>query len=221
MSILTDIEIKQGLDDESIVITPFDEANLGTTSYDVTLGEFYWTMTKDTMTQPVIVDSNIPYGIWSKLHKGSHIIGPGETILAHTEEFIGCRRGSVPELRCRSTLMRLGVSIATSAGWGDVGYFNRWCFTMTNHSTRIIVIPVGKKVGQMIWHSCGKTSKTYDEQGNYQKSACLSDIIENWHAEKDMLPKGHYMSGMEKKVDENGVEYKDVLRQRIERIQIG
>ena len=42
MSLLSDKDIKKNRDDGNIVIEPFEDSNLSNTSYDVTLGEWYY-----------------------------------------------------------------------------------------------------------------------------------------------------------------------------------
>ena len=58
---LSDRKILEEKKKGDIVIEPFDRKNLATSSYDVTLGEFYF------REKPSKYDHNI-YNIWSKSH---------------------------------------------------------------------------------------------------------------------------------------------------------
>src|SRR3989344_3122175 len=133
----------------NIVIEPFNQKHLATSSYDVTLGEWYF------REQPPEGYLNI-YDIYSKEHtdkvwgtkpsrakmakdifkdfvlKGIRpddkviVINSGETILAHTNEFIGGKNNITTMMKARSSLGRNFIEICKCAGWGDVDYFNRW-----------------------------------------------------------------------------------------------
>src|SRR3989344_4413597 len=137
---------KQG----TIVIEPFSEKQLKTTSYDVTLGEWFWRESHPAGRATVhnLYDPNSTASVWhgpfraepagmvrkrlnSELKTISDktkviLIYPGETILAHTQEFIGGRDICVAKMYARSSLGRNFVEVCKDAGWGDVGYFNRW-----------------------------------------------------------------------------------------------
>lgn len=48
-SLLSDLSIKRAMADGSVVIEPFSSSNLATTSYDVTLGPYYF---RETNPEP-------------------------------------------------------------------------------------------------------------------------------------------------------------------------
>ena len=136
----------------TVVIEPFNHKNLATSSYDVTLGEWYF------REQPSKYNHSL-FNIWSQSHI-EHVWGaknperavlareafkkynfkwegiapddkvillkPGETILAHTNEFIGGRETVTTMMKARSSLGRTFIEVCKCAGWGDVGYVNRW-----------------------------------------------------------------------------------------------
>ena len=132
---------------------------------------------------------------WINLEESDYISEPGEFILASTEEFIGTTANSCihPQWHLRSTLARMGL-FHPKAGWGDVGFFNRWCMEFT--SAVRFTYTYNMRVGQISfmytqpWYkrlfylSAGYVSQT----GNYQSSTDLNELRANWKKE-DILPK--------------------------------
>lgn len=204
-------EIKKG----DIIIEPFRRDNLATSSYDVTLGEYYF------QEQPSKYDHNI-YNIWSKSHtdhvwgteakkakKASEVfkkykfkwegikpsdkvilLQPGETILAHTNEFIGGRNHITTMMKARSSLGRNFIEVCKCAGWGDVGFFNRWTMEITNNSKNYAIpLVVGRRIAQIIFFETGPIlNNDYAEKGKYQISNNLKEMKKSWKPES-MLPK--------------------------------
>ena len=200
-----------------IVIEPFNKQNLATSSYDVTLGEYFF------REHPTKHNHNI-YNIWNKEHtdhvwgttpgkadKASLVfekynfdwtgikpndqvilLGPGETILAHTNEFIGGKNHITTMMKARSSLGRNFIEICKCAGWGDVGYVNRWTMEITNNSSHYsIPLVVGRRVAQIIFFETGPIidqGSDYSKSGKYQTSQNLKDLKKKWKPE-DMLPK--------------------------------
>lgn len=203
----------------NIVIEPFAERKLQTASYDVALGEWFWREKAPSgratvhnpyderstalvwegplraETLPAIQErteltfQNIPP------HAKIILVAPGETVLAHTEEFIGGRNVCVSKLYARSSLGRNFVEVCKDAGWGDVGYINRWTMEITNNS-RFFSIPlvVGRRIGQMVFYEVAplaeRTENYASEGGKYQQSADLADLIASWRPEM-MVPRMH------------------------------
>jgi len=202
----------------TIVIEPFNEKQLKTVSYDVTLGEWYW---KEQMPHAGgasvhnMYDEESVKRVWSGPHKaeliekvserlgqqfknipaGARVIllEPGETVLAHTIEFIGGRDVCVAKMYARSSTGRNFIEVCKDAGWGDVGYFNRWTMEVTNNS-RYFSIPlvVGRRIAQMVFYEVEPLAKKdvdyVGEGGKYQSSQDVKEVMSSWKPEM-MIPR--------------------------------
>jgi dCTP deaminase len=178
--LLSDRQILEQLKAGNIVIEPFDIRQLGTNSYDVRLGEWYFAPNRNIRE----VDFFTPEGVrafWGEPVRARDyiLVRAGETILAHTLEVIGGRNGYTAAMRARSSIGRAALSVCKCAGLGDVGYIARWTMEITNHSQSDIRIPVGIRIAQMVFYYVGETLKEY--QGKYGQNR-------EW-TPYDMLPK--------------------------------
>jgi len=201
-----------------IVIDPFNRANLSNASYDVRLGKYFYRQSPMAHAQTLnpfweksinkmyrqleeAVEVKKVRSEVNPFHnlKPSDLIilvAPGETILAHTIEFIGGRNGGkefpavTTEMRARSSMGRIGIGVCKCAGWGDVGYVNRWTMEITNFSNSIIPLPVGVRIGQIIFHTVTpiKENDEYQKTGKYQQGADVAKMRRDWKPE-EMLPK--------------------------------
>lgn len=202
----------------SIVIDPFDERKLKTTSYDVSLGEWFWREgnPEGRATVHNVYDEESTRRVWqgpfravpadrvrerlgtslNNISRDSKIVllRPRETILAHTEEFIGGRDSVVTKMYARSSLGRNFVEVCKDAGWGDVGYFNRWTMEVTNNSQYFTIpLVVGRRIGQIVFYEVEPLARATDyvaEQGKYQKSQDLQEVKRSWRPEM-MIPQMH------------------------------
>ncbi len=218
MSVLSKPDILLHFKAGNIVIHPFNPANLANTSYDVRLGKYFFRQFLLDITQtlnpfyrksvaklysepqeaPLVKEYSSPKNPFHNLSPKDRIIliSPGETILAHTIEFIGGKNGvgTLPavttEMRARSSIGRLGVAVCKCAGWGDIGYINRWTMEVTNFSSCIIPLPVGLRIAQIIFHAVTPVHEKdqYQERGKYQAKGQLAKLRKNWKPEL-MLPK--------------------------------
>ena len=195
---LTGEEIKEQRRVFNIVIERFNEENLQPNSYDFTIGKYVarykYTYDYNKEDYPLVDiatnDISTLYNIM-ECAKIIHIL-PGERILCHTDEFFGTIRGSVACLATRSTIARLGMDICGSAGFGDLGYVNRWTLELQNNSPYEYAIPVGTRVGQVYFQEI----KNYLGQPKYKGDYNLEhnfninyeELLEKWQPEM-MLPK--------------------------------
>lgn len=214
-SLLSDKKILYHKKLGNVVIEPFIKANLSTASYDVTLGEYYfreqnphpgqviyspWSE-KDVRTtwgEPQKADVAREYAKKNRLTLPEGInpddkiilIPPGETFLCHTNEFIGGRNGVTTMMKARSSAGRNFIEVCKCAGWGDVGYINRWTMEITNNSQHYTIpLVVGRRLAQIAFFEVGETEvKDYSETGKYQTQTDLKKLKKNWKPE-DMIPK--------------------------------
>jgi dCTP deaminase len=217
---LSDTRILEHIGRKNIVISPFREDNLGTSSYDVTLGEWYFREQSPPEESDIaqhafynIYNKNHTETVWGKkpyqarkacdvlattIQEGISpndriiVLKPGETILAHTEEFIGGKNMVTTMMKARSSLGRNFIEVCKCAGWGDVGYVNRWTMEVTNNSRHYsIPLVVGRRIAQIVFFETGeiRNSKSdYAKKGKYQSTTDLSVLKKNWQP-KMMLPK--------------------------------
>ena len=197
----------------NIFISPFNSKNLNTSSYDVRLGENYF------LEQPFRVSRKLlnpfdPKDIkrywgkpkiattaqkWTKENGPLReikpedqiiVLGPGETILSHTIEFTGGRNCINAHMRARSSVGRIGITVCKCAGWGDVGYCNRWTMEISNHlKDTSVVLVVGMRVAQMAFCQVEPPEETYSNSGGrYQSTDNVEKMMKNW-SPYQMLPK--------------------------------
>lgn len=212
---LSDKMILEQVGKGDVIIEPFKRENLATSSYDVSLGEWYFREKKPENSFAV-------YNIYNKSHTDKVwgtvplqaesagnilkllpadlngidkddkviILEPGETILAHTEEFIGGKNHITTMMKARSSLGRNFIEVCKCAGWGDVGYTNRWTMEITNNSRHYsIPLVVGRRIAQIIFFETGPVLESdYTKTGKYQSGDPLSEIKKAWKPE-NMLPK--------------------------------
>lgn len=218
MSVYSNTEIKDAIKKGIIVSVPFNEKHVSEASIDFTLGHYYYRQDRDGsgLYNPFDQDDvhryfqgpleARPHKEWCDAHgfqtfvniPDDHpiiVLEPGERILAHTHEFIGIRaEGGACEVRSRSSWGRNGVAVCFDAGWIDPGYVNRITLEIYNlNKHESVVIPVGERMGQLIFHHTGPVEGTYaggrkGMSGKYQETDNLEELIANWKPQ-DMLPR--------------------------------
>ncbi len=237
MGVYSNTEIKAAIESGSIVCVPYNESYVSEASLDFTLGHYFYKQEyqEDASVYNPFDESDVaryfkgpleamPHKEWCdkygyKLFKNipeNHpiiVLRPGERILAHTHEFVGIRpEGGASEVKSRSSWGRNGVAICFDAGWIDPGYINRITLEIYNlNQHESVVLPVGERVGQLIFHHTGPVEGDYSDgrggvSGKYQHTSDLDKLINTWSPQQ-MLPRA----------------YKDVrkLPQAIERLPKG
>jgi dCTP deaminase len=221
MSVYSNTEIKAAIADGTIVSVPYNQAHVSEASLDFTLGHYFFKQEfqeESRVYNPfdkVDVDryfkgplEAMPHAEWCEQNgyklfeniPADHpiiVLRPGERILAHTHEFVGIRaHGGAAEVRSRSSLGRNGVAICFDAGWVDPGYVNRITLEVYNlNMHESVVLPVGERVGQLIFHKTGPVEGDYSNgrdgmSGKYQHTDDLEKLISTW-SPMDMLPRAY------------------------------
>jgi dCTP deaminase len=212
---LSDKKILQAMKEGSIVIEPFTRKNLATSSYDVTLGEWFFPeqTPKHFKNLYNIYDKKHVERVWGttplrakpakEVLRDYHfdfvgvaptdriiLLAPAETVLAHTNEFIGGKNHITTMMKARSSLGRSFIEVCKCAGWGDVGFTNRWTMEITNNSTHYYIpLVAGRRIAQIIFFETGPILKNdYAQSGKYQAGGSLSRLKKSWSPQQ-MLPK--------------------------------
>jgi dCTP deaminase len=178
---VSDRDILKSLEEGTIVIEPFNKAQLNPASYDVCLGQYFYRQQTPVVSfdEDGCIDSEVmPICPWAatsvrtlwgdvqearsltekecehySLDVGSlgYCIAPGETILTHTSEYIGARVTINSYLRAKSTTARVVMSMNGGAGFGDPGYISRWSLIISNNSLYPMLMVVGKPIAQIVF----------------------------------------------------------------------
>lgn len=221
MSVYSNTEIRTAIKDGTIVCVPFNPKHVSEASLDFTLGHYFFKQEdrEDNRVYNPFDRGDVAgyfkgpleaqphaewcekngYQLFENIPKDHPIIvlRPGERILAHTHEFIGIRaHGGACEVRSRSSWGRNGVAVCFDAGWVDPGYINRITLEIYNlNMHESVVLPVGERMGQLIFHKTGKVDGDYASgrggmSGKYQTTSDLDELMANWKPE-DMLPRSY------------------------------
>lgn len=223
-SLLTNSAILNYHSQGKIIIDPFIRRNLANSSYDVTLGSFYYrqasfgkkSMRADRNLQIYnIYDESHVRHMWEgpfeaemvkdfskkwkiKLHNIDPedkiiLVYPHETILAHTAEFIGGKDTVTTMMKARSSIGRNFIEVCKCAGWGDVGYVNRWTMEITNNNNHFAIpLVVSRRIAQIIFFEGDAVIPNEDYVGQldskYSTSHNVDDLKKSWQPSQ-MLPK--------------------------------
>ena len=170
--ILTDQKILESIENQQIVIKPFDVSNLGTNSYDVHLSKnlaIYIDQELDAKKHNHIKEVEIgPEG---------YVIQPGILYLGVTEEYTETHN-SVPFLEGKSSVGRLGIDIHATAGKGDVGFCNTW--TLEISCVQPVRIYAGMPIGQLIYFKIdGEVNNFYHSKKNAKYTQRTTKPVES------------------------------------------
>jgi len=121
------------------------------------------------------------------------MINPGETILAHTNEFIGGTSPNITTMmKARSSTGRNFIEVCKCAGMGDIGYCNRWTMEITNNNVDCMLpLVVGRRIAQIVFFqtdALDPDDADYSTSGKYQSESDFAKLKALWKPE-DMLPK--------------------------------
>ncbi|MGM5487717.1 MAG: dCTP deaminase [Nanobdellota archaeon] len=179
--ILTGNEIIKQVNEENIIIKPFDINKITTNTYDLKLGKKYIIYTEE------VLDPSRPnkYEIKSIPEDGL-LLRPGDFILGHSSEIIGSNK-FVPIIHAKSSIARLGLFVHVTADLIDIGSIGNITFQL--YATLPVKIYPNMLIGQVsFWVPKGKI-KLY--KGKYQSSVGpkASEIHKDFNEKLSFLEK--------------------------------
>ena len=148
--VLSDRTIARLLEEERIVIEPYDESLLQPSSVDVRVDRFFRVFhnarypyidvkePQEDLTELVEIDDERPF-----------ILHPGEFVLGSTLERIVLPDDLVARLEGKGSLGRLGLLIHSTAGFIDPGWDGHVTLELSNVANLPITIYHGMKIGQI------------------------------------------------------------------------
>lgn len=197
--VYSDYAIKDAMRDNRIVIDPFCEKQLGTNSYDVRLGNWYYIPNEEMQIYSPYFKEHVdaywlgPYNAYdmkkiNPMLEGMICIPGHTTILAHTLEIIGAHAGITTKMHARSSVARVGLSVCKCAGAGDVGYISRWTMEISNHNKADVLLPVGMRIAQIMFDYVGDTEKEYKGKYGSRYEWTPEDMLPKLYNDWDVIP---------------------------------
>lgn len=156
--ILVDSDILRHRKEGLIEITPWNPSQLGSNSYDLTLGN------KLLIYADKILDAkkDNPHKIIEILDAGFTLL-PGELYLGFTREYTKASRDLVPQLEGTSSAGRLGIQVHMTAGFGDAGFAGHWTLELT--CVKPVTIYPGMPIAQIYYlQTLGKCITPYSNK---------------------------------------------------------
>ncbi|MBR2256322.1 MAG: dCTP deaminase [Blautia sp.] len=189
--ILTGQQIKWAQEQGYLSISDFDEKRLNPNSYNLRLADELMVYgAADVSFRPLGMRDGIIYPheldmkkqlptVTFRVPEEGYTLEPGILYLGRTMEYTETHK-FVPMLEGRSSVGRLGISIHSTAGFGDIGFCGYW--TLEISCVEPVVIYPGVEICQIYYHTIGpdcdiwipdgdnKNIMKYEESGKYQKN---------------------------------------------------
>ncbi len=134
-----------------------------------------------SLSDPIVLDMKENMETYSfKIPKEGHTLLPGVLYLGRTMEYTETHK-FVPMLEGRSSVGRLGISVHSTAGFGDIGFSGYW--TLEISCVQPIRIYPGVEICQIYYHTIApdcdiwipdddnKNIMKYEDGGKYQKNS--------------------------------------------------
>lgn len=166
---LSDVDIKKGIEDGSIVIRPFDIKKLQPVSYDVTLGNEFEVTNRHVTVIVDPVNKVYPQTRTVKIKEGeAFVLHPGESVLGKQREFIGVDRNHLILLSGKSSLARAGLVVHNTAMLFNPCHYFYPTFELVNTNNVPIVLRPGMTIAQLLFaRLTSPAGRTYKETGRY------------------------------------------------------
>ena len=166
MSILVDFEIRQAIQDGSLIIEPYDEKLIQPNSYDVRLADhFAWHEAGSAVIDPYESQSVLTGLV--QVSQPSIVLDPGAFILGATLERLCLPKDIVGQLTGKSSLARLGVMVHVTAGFIDAGFSHppaQITLEIVNVARRPVRLHAGMAIGQMVFTRTAECELPYNEK---------------------------------------------------------
>lgn len=186
--LLSDRDIRAEINDQRIVLEPWDESMVQPSSVDVRLDRLFRlfdnhkyphidpAQDQPDLTRLVEVEADEPF-----------VLHPGEFVLGATYEVVTLPDDIAARLEGKSSLGRLGLLTHSTAGFIDPGFSGHVTLELSNVATLPITLWPGMKIGQLCFfrlsspaeHPYG--SERYGSRYQGQRGPTASRSAANFH----------------------------------------
>jgi dCTP deaminase len=186
--LLSDRDIRAEIDNQRIVLEPWDESMVQPSSVDVRLDRLFRlfdnhkyphidpAQDQPDLTRIVEVEADEPF-----------VLHPGEFVLGATYEVVTLPDDIAARLEGKSSLGRLGLLTHSTAGFIDPGFSGHVTLELSNVATLPITLWPGMKIGQLCFfrlsspaeHPYG--SERYGSRYQGQRGPTASRSAANFH----------------------------------------
>jgi dCTP deaminase len=186
--LLSDRDIRAEINDQRIVLEPWDESMVQPSSVDVRLDRLFRlfdnhkyphidpAQDQPDLTRLVEVEADEPF-----------VLHPGEFVLGATYEVVTLPNDIAARLEGKSSLGRLGLLTHSTAGFIDPGFSGHVTLELSNVATLPITLWPGMKIGQLCFfrlsspaeHPYG--SERYGSRYQGQRGPTASRSAANFH----------------------------------------
>lgn len=237
--VLSDLQMLEMLKQGRIIIDPFDETQLATSSYDMRLG--IWAC-RQHFPEETGLDIYNPYNkkhvdlLWGEPFQARpalevfqeaaveiddwyeegifptdliFLIPPNGNMLCHTDEFIGGVRYHTSMMKARSTWGRNLIEVCKCAGWGDVGYFSRWTMEVKNNSDYPIPLVVGDRIAQLAFLETGPIIDRPYSMGGKYQQSDILQEVKDKWHPSQMKPRQY----ADRDIQKRRLRYEQIMRE--------
>lgn len=185
--LLSDRDIRAGIDAGTIVLDPWDPQMVQPASVDVRLDRYFRLF--DNHRYPSIDPSQEQPELTHLIETApdeAFILHPGEFVLAATYEQVTLSNGIAARLEGKSSLGRLGLLTHSTAGFIDPGFQGHVTLELSNVATLPIKLWPGMKIGQLCFFQLSSDaevpygSKQYQSRYFGQRGPTASRSFQNF-----------------------------------------
>ncbi|HMA59022.1 MAG TPA: dCTP deaminase [Halanaerobiales bacterium] len=179
--IISDKTIKNLIEEETLVIEPFEDYLIQPASIDLRLGTNYLKIDENQM-EVMTLEDKLNY---NQIDSDEIVIPPNSFLLATTEEYIQLPNNLTAFVEGRSSIGRMGLFIQ-NAGWVDPGFSGKITLELFNANRLPIRLKAGRRICQLVIAEMDQEAE-FPYQGKYQgqDTAVGSKVFEDNENFKD------------------------------------
>ena len=164
--VLSDGQIRERIEQGSIILDPFVEDNIEPASVDLRLGDEFREIT-GAKHKPVVDTRDTEQALRYSTQTEEITLQPESFVLATTLELVELPDDIAANVLGRSSLGRLGISVHQTAGFIDPGFEGEVTLELSNHGTVPVRLHSGDRIAQIVFHELDEPAENpYGHEGS-------------------------------------------------------